>query len=458
MTAQSSNPVILPVITVQPTVGEVIEEVNSGIIPSDTFWTSCYKTGEPSVHARINVELDERDRNLVRLKSDTEGVDFQARKEPGASRIYRVYVPSFHISDARVFQPIQEYEDSKTLNPPNPKRVEAFDVSPDGSRFATGFLDGSVLVYPTSPVRESDSFSPRRVTSTGSKLFSRPHASSVTTLQFFPSSKVLLTGGLDFSLSILPADLPDTPNVTTEKTVEAVRTLRGHKRAITSTAIIGVGRNVLSSSLDSTIKLWDVPSGTEITSLGASSGILATSTGLKASSGGDVLPSDEREVPEVQSNAVFAGLRDGTFEVFDLATKKSTFRSHPPARAQQLTAIAYSSQRHTLATGSNTGLITIYDVRNLETPLTSFVRQGGEILDLAAFTAGASDSLGLAVATSDGLPFVARIGADGTIQVDELIGVDCDPVRHVRVLGEVEQGGIWLSSDDSIIRRYAYQW
>ncbi|KAJ3506393.1 hypothetical protein NMY22_g17266 [Coprinellus aureogranulatus] len=161
---------------------------------------------------------------------------------------------------------------------------------------------------------------------------------------------------------------------------------------------------------------------------------------------------DEREVPEVQSNVVFAGLQDGTFELFDLSNKKSTYRSQPPPQSQRLTSIAYSPQHHTLATGSNTGAIAVYDVRSLDTPITSFVRQDGEILDLAAFSSG--ESLRLAVATSDGLPYVAKVGWDGSVQADELIGVDCDPVRNVRVLG---RNDIWLSSDDSVVRRYAYR-
>ena len=31
------------------------------MIPGDTFWVSCYKSGEPSVHGKVKVELDEND-------------------------------------------------------------------------------------------------------------------------------------------------------------------------------------------------------------------------------------------------------------------------------------------------------------------------------------------------------------------------------------------------------------
>lgn len=72
MTTQPVSPLTLPVVTIQPTFTEVIQEVLDGIIPSDKFWVSCYKTSETSVHAKVHVELDEIDRNLVNF-SPVEG-------------------------------------------------------------------------------------------------------------------------------------------------------------------------------------------------------------------------------------------------------------------------------------------------------------------------------------------------------------------------------------------------
>ncbi|KAJ3508057.1 hypothetical protein NMY22_g16734 [Coprinellus aureogranulatus] len=442
---------MVPVVTVQPTIGEVVEDVRNGMVPSDKFWVSLYKTGESSVHTKVNVELDEKNRDLVRFTCEDAGVTFELQGTRNEG--YRVSAASLNLFDVKVHTPCQEYIDTKTSGPPNPKRIEAFDISPDASRFATAYLDGSVHIYPTSSIASTSGFLSQRVTLNGSKVFSRPHSSAVNTLRFFPSSRVLLTSGLDFALTILPADLPDTPAGATAQTVQPARILRGHKRSVTSTAIIGVGRNVLSSSVDGTVKLWDVPSGDAISTMETTAPVLCMSMGQRESPDATSnASSDEREVPEVQSNVVFAGLQDGTFELFDLSTKKSTYHSQPPPQSQRLTSIAYSPQHHALATGSNTGAIVVYDVRSLDTPVTSFVRQDGEILDLAAFSGG--ESLRLAVATSDGLPYVARVGSDGSVQADELIGVDCDPVRNVRVLGGND---IWLSSDDSVVRRYAYR-
>lgn len=64
----SRQRLLLPIITIQPTFLTVISEVNSGIIPFDFFWISCYKESLPSVHTKVRVQLDETDRNVVLLE------------------------------------------------------------------------------------------------------------------------------------------------------------------------------------------------------------------------------------------------------------------------------------------------------------------------------------------------------------------------------------------------------
>lgn len=72
---------ILPVITIDPSFPAAIQDVDSGIIPSETFWISCYRESQPSVHGRIEVELDEVDRNLVHLKPKNADVELVRTKK-----------------------------------------------------------------------------------------------------------------------------------------------------------------------------------------------------------------------------------------------------------------------------------------------------------------------------------------------------------------------------------------
>ncbi|TFK37257.1 WD40-repeat-containing domain protein [Crucibulum laeve] len=444
-----SSPVVLPVITAQHTFPEVLKEVQDGIIPFESFWVSCYKSGEPSVHAKIRAELDDVNRNQVNLVTMEGELETERRDE----RDYRVSCAPLSITPTRIVTPVQEYTDPERSNPRRPNRIVAFAISPDASRFATGFLDGSVLLYPTSSAPNPPSLLPQAIDTTNAKTTSRPHLSSITYLKFFPSSRVLLSAGADFSLCILPADLP--PNAPVR--IEPARTLRAHKRSITSTAIIGVGRNILSSSLDSTIKLWDVPSASVITSLSTSSAVLCMSIGgrsavLDSSVNGaePATAQDQREAPEVQSQLVFAGMQNGSFELFDLALKKSVHRS--PPSSSSITAISYSSEHHLLATGSSGGIVSLYDTHDLAQPLNTFLRTQAEVEDVTFIPSRSGDTgVRLAVATADGLPYVASYSPTSGPGVSaELIGADCDPVRNVHARGQE----VWTASDDGIVRRY----
>lgn len=79
-----------------------------------------------------------------------------------------------------------------------------------------------------------------------------PHAhfSDITSLKFFPSGKVLISGSLDMQLKLWSVADGSNP-----------RTLVGHKGAITGINLLGkTGRNLLSSATDGTVKLWETGS------------------------------------------------------------------------------------------------------------------------------------------------------------------------------------------------------
>ena len=61
----SESTIVLPIATVQPDFESIVNDVFSGLVPEDKFWLSCYKTGEDSVHGKVHITLNERDRNVV---------------------------------------------------------------------------------------------------------------------------------------------------------------------------------------------------------------------------------------------------------------------------------------------------------------------------------------------------------------------------------------------------------
>ncbi|KAI0352369.1 WD40 repeat-like protein [Trametes cingulata] len=456
MNAQAT---VLPICTVQHDFQAVVKEVLDGIVPEDTFWVSCYKYGEPSVHGKAVAALDEHNRDLV-LYQGRDGIQF---RDNGAA-LYSVACPSLHIGDTRIVVPSTAYSIPSDVR--KQTHITAFDVAPDGSQFATGYFDGSVYIRPA-----TSSSAPPSATS-------KPHLSTVTCLRFFPSSRVILTAGADFSLSILPADPPESSSYTTTK-VNPARTLRGHTRAVTSTAIIARGRNVLSASKDGTIRLWDVPSSSQIRTLAAGSNHFVPVTALSSGErrkdfAGDAASQDApddldpREV-ETSDKVVFCALQDGSFELFDLRTKRATFRSQvtAPSARSALQTIAYNWERNLVATGSASGLVSVYDVRTLgEGPTVTFRRNEAPIEELAFVEltgdrsgfaqipsnsdAGVPIEVGVAIATEDGLPYIAQLGSSGPTVRAELVGTDCDAVRFVKVVGQ----DVWTAADDGVVRRY----
>ena len=59
---------ILPTVNVQPDLPAVVADVLDAAIPQERIWVSCY--AHESLHAKINVVLDERNRDQINFVSD----------------------------------------------------------------------------------------------------------------------------------------------------------------------------------------------------------------------------------------------------------------------------------------------------------------------------------------------------------------------------------------------------
>lgn len=322
-----------------------------------------------------------------------------------------------------------------------PRQITALSIAPDLSQIAVGHADGTIRRLAN-----------RTTSNAIQPLTYAPHISgtSITSLRYFPSSRVLLSGGADFALHVLDAD----PALEQTSSLTPVRSLKGHIRAVTDTAIVARGRNVLSSAKDGTMRLWDVGSGSQIRVMGAQkyAGINALSLGETPagwSSTLDVPQPDTREV-ETADKLIFVGLQDGHFECFDLAAKASAFHSSSSQDYKTngaLTAISFSSNARLVATGSTKGVVAVFDTRKLHEPLYSFQRNEASIEGLA-FTSSGS----LAIVTEDGLPYVAGIQQGRPEVLAELTaGADCEATRVVDVDGS---GAIWVAGDDGVVRMY----
>lgn len=323
-----------------------------------------------------------------------------------------------------------------------------------------GYDDGSIHRLPLSLLAGASSSDP--VANPAIPLTYKPHLSgtAISALSYFPSSRVLLSAGSDFAVHVIDAD----PSLT--KPPNPIRSFKGHVRTVTSIAIVGSGRNILSGARDGTLRLWDVAGGQQTRVFGTQKYSPINSLAF-----GDAtpLPSAEKEAVEPNAREVgtagkvaFLALQSGNFECIDLGTKSSVHHSSSMQEYQQhgpLTAITYNSRSSLLATGSSTGVINLFDTRSLNAPVCVFQRNsaGIEGLEFVPRSPGVGrETFGgdpdLAVATADGLPFISSIRPNGPEVVAELIfGGDCELLRALTV---DSHGGIWLAGDEGVARMY----
>ncbi|KAJ1997905.1 hypothetical protein GGI04_005227, partial [Coemansia thaxteri] len=186
---------------------------------SGKFWVSAYRQGEPSVHGHIQVTKSvAADGSTLVNYSVTDGSDIaaefvNARQLRLSSRSVLESATVLYTAPRTTVACTQVGRGSGVL---------CFDVSPFGGLAVVGGDDGVLDVYDTRSNRH-------RAQLAG-------HVGDLTSSVFFPSGQVVLSGASDMRLRVWSAS--DGTNPTT---------LTGHTSAITDTAIVGVGKNILSA-------------------------------------------------------------------------------------------------------------------------------------------------------------------------------------------------------------------
>ncbi|KAI8378163.1 WD40-repeat-containing domain protein [Choanephora cucurbitarum] len=262
------------------------------------------------------------------------------------------------------------------------------------------------------------------------------HLADVTTVQFFPSNLVVLTGGTDFLVKIWSVLNGSNPV-----------TLKGHTSAITSTAIIAQGRNVLSSSRDGTVRLWNCGTSSTIATIGRYSSsvnkmILTSLPSCFAPAENATL--DPLEV-ETSDKLVLCALEDGSVRGIHLGTKEEIFATSPSQ--VPLTALAYDSQTNTLLTGNAQGLVQVYAVdetKTLDQPQRQWKRNGHAITGLLV-TLDHNGERVVCVSAGDGSIFQTNSLSDlldSTKQVQvltELTGNELETVYEIKAVSNLKE-------------------
>ena len=238
--------------------------------------------------------------------------------------------------------------------------VWSVSFSPDGTTLASG-SSGTVILW---DVRTGE----RIATLKGHTIVWRTNTlpAPVRSVSFSPDGATLASGSVDSTVKLWDV-----------ATKTEVATLQGHRDEVTSVSFSPDGTLLASGSRDNTVKLWDVATQERIATLGHGADVNAVSF----SPDGTLLAS---------------GLWDGTVKLWDMATREriATLDHHRGGG----NAVSFSPDGTLLASGSWDGTVKLWDVLIREEIVTFW--HTDEITSMSF--------------SPDGTTLVAG-GADGTI-------------------------------------------
>ncbi|KAI9313563.1 WD40-repeat-containing domain protein [Dichotomocladium elegans] len=308
-----------PQISVQPDWHEVVRDVVGQTALEGMFWVSCYKKDSESVHGTV----------LVKRGNQPRSVELEGQQGVTVKYINSVvHCAALGLHDVMIYAP------KLGFNSVDNRPAVAIDLTSDGELYALA-QDKRIILG-----KLNDGKCERML---------EGHLADVTTVQFFPSNQVVLSGGSDFQAKIW--SVLDGSNPVT---------LRGHTS---------------SSSRDGTIRLWHCGSSETIHVLAqykspVTKMLLDTLPAGSTSASQDNL-ADEREF-ETADKLVIAALGDGSVKGIHLGTKEEMFATHPTSTSAS--AVAHHSGSGLIVTGDERGTVRVFSLEDLTAPRLQWQR------------------------------------------------------------------------------------
>ncbi|OQR97489.1 hypothetical protein ACHHYP_11007 [Achlya hypogyna] len=202
---------------------------------------------------------------------------------------------------------------------------------------------------------------------TAQRVSLQGHVGDVTSIAFYPSSLVALTGAADFRLRIWSL-----------QSFKCAAVLEGHVGTVTGTGILGRGRNIVSCASDAKVMLWNCGTSERLAvwTLASPSTCMVVATDAP-SPGGD-LPVHPLE-SETDGKVIFAGTEGHGLQGIDVRADEPVLAL--PA-ATVTSCAMYPARAHTVLVGSSNGTLSTYDLRRPTVPLTMVSRSNAAVTGL----------------------------------------------------------------------------
>ncbi|KAI8462078.1 hypothetical protein BY996DRAFT_4572722 [Phakopsora pachyrhizi] len=269
----------LPSITIQHDLPEVVYDIENQVCLAEDVWISCYlpskttagvsEEAKGSVHGKVRIKssslegLDELQSGQPILEP-RDGVDCDWRNgDVGQFRRNKKLTVScelLRIPKTRVSFP------KRTLRLVQRRGIDCMDVR--GRWIVTGGRGGSLRLDCWKGIDDDhsiDSIQCDTGVSSDDYLLGKGHLSDLTSCRFFPSGEVILTTSIDMSARLYsiysdPSLTKDQdPSAEDRRTMFNPRTFSlPHSRSITTSAIIGEGREIVTACLDGRLRIWNV--------------------------------------------------------------------------------------------------------------------------------------------------------------------------------------------------------
>ncbi|WFD32190.1 hypothetical protein MSPP1_003233 [Malassezia sp. CBS 17886] len=426
---------VVPWVSVQPTVAEVVREVRGRVVDAEKIWVSAYVVAPERMSAHADVRVDASDAPTTHAPRVTLSSPAGAALTISDWVRACVHASAHREDEAHARFAIASAPSSPVSIPPTEVRIPqrtgqvpgghsdaaayAFDLSPamaGTERWCAGGAGGwlSTGTWQAAAAAAAHAAAPSPFGSTPREILSQRRGYGVQAAQLIA---VILSTSLDMSARVFSALDGTNP-----------RTLTGHTRAVLCSAILGRGRDVFTGSADGTVRRWDVGSGKSLDRIAVDAESALQSL--------ELLPRGN-DAAASESAVLLAGLRSGLVQGWDVRAPRDPVAAFAPPASDMVdvergidVVRAGDRSSYEVLTASRGGVCTLYDMRNLSSghvaPLTTWCRNAAGVLDVQWHGTSAT------ITTSDGLPYDIALDTDAPVVSAEYAGWDADPVYSAR--------------------------